>query len=259
MKTKMNVPVYFYYIIAILFLGYLYAAAKSSKLCQKDDTRQYTYKIKPISEPVKINAEWNKKVWNDTEVARLLNYMGDKPSHFPDTRFKVRYDDKNIYVIFQVKDQYVKAVAKKINDSVWEDSCVEFFFTPGPDVNKGYFNLETNCKGIFLFRYSNKENGLTGLVELEDCKKINIAHSLQRDVETEITEPVTWSIEYAVPFSVLEKYMKTDKPGKGVQWRANFYKCGDKTSHKHYLTWAPVINPVPKFHLPEYFGWLQFE
>lgn len=258
MSNKSHLMSYAVSNIALILLLSFFSPSLKAEILPQDNSK-YIVRIEPVSKPVRINADWNKQPWNETKADKLVNYMGDKPVHFPDTQFKVRYDDKNIYVIFQVKDQYVKAVAKKINDVVWEDSCVEFFFTPGPDVNRGYFNLETNCKGIFLFRYTNKENGQTGLVDLEDCKKIAIAHSLQKDVETEITEPVTWSIEYALPISVLAKYIKVDKPSKGVQWRANFYKCGDKTSHKHYLTWAPVINPVPKFHLPEYFGWLQFE
>jgi hypothetical protein len=53
--------------------------------------------------------------------------------------------------------------------------------------------------------------------------------------------------------------MKVEKPGPGVTWRANFYKCADKTSHPHWLTWAPVNYPKPKFHLPEYFGRIEFE
>jgi len=258
MKNRKKVLNYLFYFIALILLCSLSAATWYSKTSTKEDTRKYIYKMKPVSEPITINSDWNKKIWNDTEAVRLINYMGDKPNHFPDTQVKVRFDNKNIYVIFRVKDQYVRAVAKEIHGRVCEDSCVEFFFTPGPDVSKGYFNLETNCKGIFLFRYTNNNNGKTGLIDLEDCKKIAIAHSLQRDVETEITDPVTWSIEYAVPFATLNKYIKVDKPGKGVQWRANFYKCGDKTSHQHWLTWAPVINPTPKFHLPEYFGWLEF-
>jgi hypothetical protein len=53
--------------------------------------------------------------------------------------------------------------------------------------------------------------------------------------------------------------MKVEKPGPGVTWRANFYKCADKTSHPHWLTWAHVNYPKPKFHLPEYFGRIEFE
>lgn len=245
------------YIMAAMVLFSFSVRATYTKTISKEENKKYVYKIKPATEPIAINADWNKKVWNDTEAKKLINYMGDKPAHFPDTDVKVRYDDKNIYVIFRVKDQYVRAVAKENGGRVWEDSCVEFFFTPGPDVKQGYFNLETNCKGIFLMNYG-KNNEERASIDKDDFRKITIAHSLTKNVESEITEPVTWTLEYSVPYALLEKYTKVDKPGKGVQWRANFFKCGDKTSHQHWLTWAPVINPTPKFHLPEYFGWLEF-
>ena len=245
---------------ALVFLCFLIITTTlSANLPAEADNKDYLYKVSPVSNSFSINADWNKQPWTGTEASELKNYMGDKPDHFPETQFKVRYDEKNIYVIFQVKDNYVKAIAKKTHGRVWEDSCVEFFFTPGSDVSKGYFNLETNCKGVMLLGYTKNSNGDRGAVAEKDCKKITIANSLKRDVQTEITEPVTWSIEYAIPFSMLDKYIKVDKPSKGVRWRANFYKCGDKTSHPHWLTWAPVINPVPKFHIPEYFGWLEFQ
>jgi len=218
-----------------------------------------TYKVEPVSGSFKIDADWNKKPWSETKAEKITNYMGDKPSHFPDAQFKVRYDSKNIYVIFQVKDQYVKAKAKKLQGKIWEDSCVEFFFTPGPDISRGYFNLETNCKGIFLLGCTQNFPGKRGSVDLSDCKRITVAHSFQKDVETEISEPTTWYIEYAIPFEMLNKYIKVDQPSKGVRWRANFFKCGDETSHPHWLTWNKVIYPKPKFHLPQYFGLLEFQ
>jgi hypothetical protein len=52
-----------------------------------------------------------------------------------------------------------------------------------------------------------------------------------------------------VVFQVMDKYVKA----------ANFYKCADQTSHPHWLTWASVDYPQPKFHLPEFFGRLVFE
>ena len=36
--------------------------------------------------------------------------------------------------------------------------------------------------------------------------------------------------------------------------RANFYKCGDKTAHPHFLSWSPVSTEKPDFHRPEFFG-----
>ncbi len=225
----------------------------------KGKDKNYIFHVKKTDIPPPINAEWNNGVWKSSKGLRLSNFMGERPSHFPETRVKLLYDSLNIYVIFNVRDQYVRAVEKEINGKVWMDSCVEFFFSPGPDTDRGYFNFEANCKGIVLFQYHLKNGNTSGFVGTEDYKNIRISSSLKADVENEIADPLEWSLEYSIPFSVLKKYMKVDKPGPRTIWRANFYKCADKTSHPHWLTWSPVDYPRPRFHLPEFFGRLVFE
>jgi hypothetical protein len=226
--------------------------------CSPPGKDQHSYSVRRLENPPEINAEYGKEIWKNTNLITLDNYMGDRPVHFPVTEVKLRYDQDNIYVIFSVMDRYIRAVAKMTHGKVWEDSCVEFFFSPGPDVERGYFNIETNCKGVFLFAY-HQGNGKSGFVSEDDCKRIKISHSLTRDVEEEYAEPENWIVEYSIPVSVLSNYLQVDDPGPGVSWRANFYKCADKTSHPHWLTWAPVDYPKPKFHLPEFFGRLEFE
>lgn len=220
--------------------------------------KPYSYLVTRAENAPEINAVWEKESWKKIPAVSLDNYMGERPVHFPKTNAKVSYDDDHVYVIFKVLDNHVKAVETKTHGRVWEDSCVEFFFSPGPDTERGYFNFEANCKGVFLFKYHNKKTNTDGSVSLEDCEKISIAHSLQRDVEQELTEPLEWRLEYRIPISILKKYMDVEEPDPGVVWRANFYKCADKTSHPHWLTWAPVDYPQPKFHLPEFFGRLDF-
>ena len=47
-------------------------------------------------------------------------------------------------------------------------------------------------------------------------------------------------------------------PGMQDQtWRANFYKCGDATSHPHWASWNPIGEKL-SFHKPEYFGEIVF-
>jgi hypothetical protein len=59
--------------------------------------------------------------------------------------------------------------------------------------------------------------------------------------------------------SLLKKFCSVVPPAENVVWRANFYKCGDQTSHPHWLTWAEVDCPQPNFHLPRFFDRLAFE
>jgi len=63
---------------------------------------------------------------------------------------KAAYDDRSIRVIFQVRDQYVRAITTQTHGPVYKDSCVEFFFSPDSKAPLSYFNLEMNCCGTLL-------------------------------------------------------------------------------------------------------------
>lgn len=63
-------------------------------------------------------------------------------------------------------------------------------------------------------------------------------------------ELCTWSLTICIPFEVIG----LDPARLPEKLRGNIYKCGDKTAHPHFLSWAPVGTSQPDFHRPEYFG-----
>ena len=217
------------------------------------------YKVVKLDRPMKIDANWDKEQWKKVESIRIEKHMGELPKFQPVVESKMMYDDKNVYVIFRVKDRFVQSTVQEYNGSVSENSCVEFFFSPDSSYPLRYFNLEINAGGTPLIFYISKPWNDYKELETEDISKIEIAHSLPKKVDPEITEPVTWIIECRVPLKVLEKYSKVTKPGPGVTWKGNFYKTGSKTSNPNYMTWSFVDHPTPNFHLPQYFGTLKFQ
>jgi hypothetical protein len=164
-------------------------------------------------------------------------------------------------VIFKVDDAYVRCNTKEINGPVWEDSCVEFFFSPDAKLPLRYFNLEINCGGIPLMHYNTFAKKEITELKVEEIQKIEIAHSYAPAGDKEIPGPLTWTLEYRIPLTILEKYSQVTHPAKGVIWRANFYKIAHKSSHPHYASWNLVeIDPTDvDMHTPEYFGELKFE
>ncbi len=217
------------------------------------------YKVIRLEKSLTIDGKWDKPEWQKTEAVDLKYFMGETPRFKPDVKAKMMYDPNNLYVIFKVKDQYVRCVSKEINNPVWEDSCVELFFAPDLNSSGKYFNLEINCGGTPLMYYNHIPRKDYTILKIEDIKQIEIQHSLPQIVEPEITEPVTWTIEYKIPFDILRKYAQITQPESGVCWNANFYKIADKTSNPHYLTWSLVDQVEPDFHLPTYFGKLIFQ
>ncbi len=219
-----------------------------------------TYAVARLSGTLTIDANWDKPAWKAAAPLELTYYMGERPAHQPRVQAKLLYDDEALYVIFRVEDRYVRAVAKQHQDPVCRDSCAEFFFAPGTDVSKGYFNIEMNCGGTMLFHFQVVPRKNQVPLTPEELARVQIAHSLPKTVDPEITEPTTWTVEYRVPFDLLGKYYPgAKKPAPGVTWKANFFKCGDNTSHPHWLTWSYVDRPKPDFHVPTSFGTLQFE
>ena len=228
-------------------------------ITSNSQTSPEIYSVSRVDEPITIDADWNKPVWQAIQPISLKRYMGDKPEHFPQVQAKLAYDDTHIYVIWKVNDQFVRAVANEHQGPVYQDSCVEFFFIPDNLGGLEYFNLEMNCGGTMLFHHQEFGKPEKVNISSEDIAAMQVAHSLPRIITEEIKEKTTWYLEYAIPFEILKNYYQLEYPKSGAKWRANFYKCADKTSHPHWLTWSEVQYPEPRFHLPEFFGTLVFE
>ena len=234
---------------------------RSDKRGQKKtgEEQEMRYEVSRAEAQPKLAGDWDGPIWGGVEGLELNNYMGDEPVHRPKTEAKVLYDDEFIYVIFRVADEFVRAVAKGFHGRVYEDSCVEFFFAPAEDTVRGYFNVETNCGGAILFHFQKIPRVDFVPVAEDDCRRVEIYHSEAEIVEPEKQDPTLWFIEYRLPIDILEKFRTVEKPGPGVVWRANFFKCGDKTSHPHWLTWSKIYLPEPDFHQPAFFGTLEFK
>lgn len=233
--------------------------AKRVRWASEPVVKRKTYRVRRMQENSTIDADWNKAAWKGIPPLVIEYYMGKEPSHQPKAQAKVAYDDDFLYLIWKVEDRYVLAKRTRHLQDVWCDSCVEFFFTPGGDPEeRGYFNLETNCAGVKLLEahIAGKE---VEKPRFEEFAAIVTASSLKAPVDPEIAEPTTWTLEYKIPLSLIEKFTKVVRPRSGVAWRANFYKCADDSSHPHWLTWSPVTYGEPSFHRPEFFGNLVFE
>ena len=219
------------------------------------------YEVAKIKKPIKIDSNWNKKQWRKVKPLTLINYMGDIPNFKPEAQAKMVYDKDYLYIIFRVKDKYVKCVTDRINGPVWRDSAVEFFFSPDVENPLQYFNLETNCGGTALMQFHANVDGKreSKRIPEEDIKQIEIVSSMPKLTDPEITEEITWTIEYRIPLAVLKQHSAITAPAKGVEWKANFYKIAEITSNPHYITWSKVENPRPNFHMPEYFGRIIFK
>lgn len=178
-----------------------------------------------------LDAGFDSGEWSGCRTLNVDVFRPEGSGHRPETRFRLQYDREGLYGLFSVRDRFVRCVARKFQDPVCRDSCVEFFVRPGAD-------------------------DVRPLTERE-AAGIRIYHSLPGRIEQELAQETCYELGFFLPFSIFAGTHGAPAPVSRTVWSGNVYKCGDDTSHPHWASWRPVRRV--NFHEPDCFGDLEFE
>ena len=151
-----------------------------------------------------------------------------------------------LVVDFRVSGLDLRARNTADNGRQWEDSCVEVFIQDPEDGN--YYNFEINALGKVLACKGPERHNRTPRPAEEMEQILRFTQMEGGPLEQEGIH--TWRVGVVIPFRLLG--IDPERLPRSI--RANFYKCGDKTAHPHFLSWSPVETPKPDFHRPEFFG-----
>lgn len=151
-----------------------------------------------------------------------------------------------LVVDFRVSGLDLRARNTADNGRQWEDSCVEVFIQDPEDGN--YYNFEINALGKVLACKGPERHNRTPRPAEEMEQILRFTQMEGGPLEQEGIH--TWRVGVIIPFYLIG----IDPENLPRSIRANFYKCGDKTAHPHFLSWSPVETPKPDFHRPEFFG-----
>ncbi len=172
-------------------------------------------------------------------------------SYAPKASVTSGYAGRNLYLLFYVREDSVRAKYSELNSPVCRDSCVEFFFSLDEE---NYYNFEFNSIGTLLAGYGSLRENRT-LLPSERVAGISSVSSMGREPFAERVGKICWQMTVAIPLEA----MGISGDVAGQKHRCNFYKCGDELSVPHYLSWNPVVSEKPDFHRPECFGTIVFE
>ncbi len=183
------------------------------------------------------------------------NWEPSGPDKAPpvEASFDISHRGTAILLTYQVREGQIRAVNTEYNSPVYLDSCVEFFISL--DEDPGYYNFEFNAIGTVLGSYGPGRHNRDSHTR-ESLEQISTTPSLGTGIIKNLEGDISWKLEVVLPVSVFSHHRVTDI--SGMKATANFYKCGDKLDHPHYLSWEPVRTKTPDFHQPRFFGELIF-
>lgn len=171
----------------------------------------------------------------------------------PEAGFQVAHNGEYLFIHFVVNEKYTMSRITEDNGEVWTDSCVEFFLALD---DSGYYNFEFTPIGKMLLAFRKERPAATPATTgiLNSIRRFPSLGNVHFG-EKQLGHP--WELTVGIPATALFKHNL--KSWQGVEARVNVYKCGDKLTLPHYLSWSPVDTPRPDFHVARCFRNAYFE
>ncbi len=214
-------------------------------------TKKMVAKIPRATAAPVIDGEFEAdKAWADAlKLGAFSHTMTGEPSARP-TQVRLMWDDENLYVAMQAKDDFLKSEYTEHDDTLWKADAFEVFLDPRGD-KKDYYELQVSPAGVVfdshLATYRKNRNEWTSQM----VAKV----STQGKVNDESDEDKGWTAELAIPFASFDRGGGVP-PKPNDKWRANFFRVDITKTKPKYSAWSPPLRG--DFHALDKFGELVF-
>lgn len=211
---------------------------------------------------------WAKSTWSDL----FIDIEGKKtPRH--NTRMKMTWDEKNLYLYAELSEPHIWANLKQKDTIIFYNNDFEIFIDPDGDTHN-YYEFEMNALNtiwdLFLSKpYRNHGKVLGGW----DFKGLRSAVHIDGTLNDASDIDKGWSVEIAIPWSFDTAPGASTSIPKNTFWRMNFSRVNwdfdlvhgkyarkkdeqGKFLAEYNWVWSPqgVIN----MHEPEHWGYVYF-
>ncbi len=223
------------------------------------------------SEPIIIDGKADEEAWKNAPWTDFfIDIEGHlKPVPYHETRVKMLWDDEYMYFFADMEEPHLWATLTERDAVVYFDNDFEIFIDPTGDTHN-YYEVEINTFGTLwdlLLTKPYRDHGHA--VDAWDIRDIKYALDIRGTVNDPSDIDEGWSIEVAIPWSVLEECaFHPGTPEDGEIWRVNFSRVQWETdiidgkyvkkpdTPEYNWVWSP--QGLIAMHYPEMWGNVRF-
>ena len=234
------------------------------------------YVVYKTEKPLVIDGVADEKAWEKVPFTnKFVDIEGDiKPAPRYDTRAKMLWDDKYLYVYAELDEPHIWANLRQRDTIIFYDNDFEVFIDPDGNTH-GYYEYEVNAFNTvwdLMLIKPYRDGGPP--INNWDINGLKSAVKIYGTINNPKDKDDKWTVEIAFPFSVLNEFNRGPRPADKVQWRIDFSRVEwdtkivngkyvketdpktGKPIPEHNWVWSPqgVIN----MHQPETWGFIQF-
>lgn len=220
-------------------------------------------KVPLATSQIKIDGKQDDDCWQKTQAFSFdFFYKAEKPDDKQNTKFKMLWDEVNLYLFFECEDRYITAREKNRDGQPYFDDCAEIFLIPTANKIKMHFGYEVN-----LYKASNDFVFLNDIYKKENF----VVKSFSPDFEVAVTVDGSindnsdidkgWTMEMAIPFKNFHITGPIPPIQAGTKWAfmALRQDRNDSEGNRRSTSTIFPLSPEKKgVHHPKSFGLLEF-
>lgn len=225
--------------------------------------QQPVYKVSRATEPITVDGKMDEECWKNAEVRSFdYFYRGDKPAEKQNSKFRMLWDDENLYLFYECEDTSLTARETNFDGRPYLDDCAEFFCVPVPDSVNMHFGFEVNITKaaydyVALWRYYN--NRTIYIKSYNPVYKVEVTY--EGTINNDKDKDKLWRMEFAIPFNAFSDFNLMSRPKAGVRWAFQAVRQDRNFVDDRFRstsTLFPIYDIRKDVHQPSRFGLLEF-
>ena len=163
----------------------------------------------------------------------------------------------DLRVRFCCSDQDIWGTYVNRDDPLYEEEVVEVFLCPTGDL-RHYYESEVSPRNVIFDAKVYSPDLHRGTMQVDigwDCPGLETKVTVDGTLDDRTDTDRMWTVEMAIPFAA---FPEVSPPKPGDVWRANFCRI-DRADPPEFSAWSPTGETPANFHVPEKFGYLEFE
>jgi len=188
--------------------------------------------------------------WDITQPIHITRYWsGERALATRHTEARAVWSDELLYIRFDCNQAEPLVInnapqTDTKTDKLWEFDVCEIFIAPNDDEPRRYFEFEVAPTGEWLD---------LAIHQTPQGRETNWQYESQMITSAKIEENRVM-MAICIPFSSI-----SFQPKINMRKRANLFRCVGSGTNRGYLAWQPTLTTTPNFHVPEAFGWIEFQ
>jgi len=225
--------------------------------------QQPVYKVSRAREPIIVDGRMDEASWKNADLQSFnYFYRGDKPFEKQLSKFRMLWDDTNLYLFYECEDTSLTARETNFDGRTYLDDCAEFFVVPAPDSIYMHFGFEINITEvrydyIVLWKFYNNRTFFISGYNPEYKVKAIYNGTLNNDKDKD----KGWTMEFAIPMSAFSNFNGIARAKPGVKWAFQAVRQDRNFVDDRFRstsTLFPIYDVRKDVHQPSRFGLMEF-